>query len=49
MVYAVETLFGGTILLLSLKKIHRGVQAILRFCLSNLDGCNVGIIDGLGI
>jgi hypothetical protein len=33
----------------NLMKIGTGVQALLRFCLSNLDGCNVGIIDGSGI
>jgi hypothetical protein len=27
-------------------KIGTGVQAILRFRLSNLKGCNIGIIDG---
>jgi hypothetical protein len=27
-------------------KIGRGVQATLKFCLSNLRDCNVGIIDG---
>jgi hypothetical protein len=26
--------------------IGTGVQAILRFCLSNLNGCDVGITDG---
>jgi hypothetical protein len=23
-----------------------GIQAILRFCLNNFNGCNVGITDG---
>jgi uncharacterized protein YraI len=27
-------------------KIGTGVQAILRFCLSNMRGCNVGTTDG---
>jgi hypothetical protein len=27
-------------------KVGRGVQAISRFVLMNLKGCNVGIIDG---
>jgi hypothetical protein len=27
-------------------KIDTGVQAILRFCLRNLKGCNAGITDG---
>jgi hypothetical protein len=30
----------------SFMKIVTGVQGILRFCLSNLNGCNVGITDG---
>jgi hypothetical protein len=47
--HAVETLLGGTTFLPSLMKTHTGIQAILWFCLSNLDGCYVGIIDGTGI
>jgi hypothetical protein len=31
--------------LISFMKIGTGVQAILRFCLRNLTGCNVGITD----
>jgi hypothetical protein len=30
----------------SLMTIDTGVQAIFRFCLKNLRGCNVGITDG---
>jgi hypothetical protein len=30
----------------SFMKIDTGVQAILRFCLRNMGGCNIGIIDG---
>jgi hypothetical protein len=30
----------------SFMKIDIGVQTILRFCLSNLNSCNVGISDG---
>jgi hypothetical protein len=30
----------------SFLKFGTGVQAMLRFCLSNLRGCNVGISDG---
>jgi hypothetical protein len=30
----------------SFTKIDTGVQVILRFCLRNLRGCNVGIIHG---
>jgi hypothetical protein len=37
---------GGMINIPSFMKIGMGVQAILRFCLSNLRGCNVGITDG---
>jgi hypothetical protein len=33
------------IFLPSFIKIGAGVQAILRFCLSNLRGCSVGITD----
>jgi hypothetical protein len=36
----------GVIYIQSFMNIGKGVQAILRFCLSNLRGCNVGIIDG---
>jgi hypothetical protein len=43
---AVEMSSGGMIYVQSSMKIDTGVQAILRFCLSNLKGCNVGIIDG---
>jgi hypothetical protein len=44
--YAVEMASCGKIYLPSFMKICKGVQAILRFCLSNLDDCNVGITDG---
>jgi uncharacterized protein YraI len=30
-------------------KIGTGVQAILRFCLRNVSGCNVGITGGKGV
>jgi hypothetical protein len=30
----------------SFMKIANGVQEILKFCLRNLRGCNVGITDG---
>jgi hypothetical protein len=36
----------GMIYAPSFLKIGRGVQAILRFCLRNLRGCDVGISDG---
>jgi hypothetical protein len=34
----------GMIYLPNFMKIGTGVQAILRFCLSNLNGCNAGIL-----
>jgi hypothetical protein len=37
---------GGTISIQSLVNIGTVIQAILRFCLSNLKYCNVGITDG---
>jgi uncharacterized protein YraI len=37
---------GGMIYIPSFIKIGSGIQAVLRFCLSNLWGCNVGINDG---
>jgi hypothetical protein len=43
---AVEMGSGGMIYTLTSMKIGTGVQAILRFVLSNLKGCNVGITDG---
>jgi hypothetical protein len=46
MKYAIETVSRGIIYLRSFSKIVRGVQAILRPCLRNLRGCNVGITDG---
>jgi hypothetical protein len=36
----------GMTFLPSFMKIGSGVQAILRFRLSNLNGCNAGITDG---
>jgi hypothetical protein len=36
----------GMMYILSLVNIGTGVQAILRFSLNNLRGCNVGITDG---
>jgi hypothetical protein len=43
--YAVEIGSGGIIYIRSCIKIGTGIQAILRFCLSNLKVCNVGITD----
>jgi hypothetical protein len=49
MKYIVAMSSGGVIYIPSLMKTGRGIQAILRFCLSNLRGCNVGITNGRGI
>jgi uncharacterized protein YraI len=43
--YAVEMYSCGVINVPSFMKIGRGVQAILRFCLRNLIGCNVSVTD----
>jgi hypothetical protein len=37
---------GGRIYIPSLMKIGTGIQEILRFDLTNLGNCNVGITDG---
>jgi putative component of toxin-antitoxin plasmid stabilization module len=37
---------GSMIYIPSLMETGTGVQAILGFCLSSLNGCNVGITDG---
>jgi uncharacterized protein YraI len=49
MMYAVEMALSGMIYLPSFLKIDTGVQAILRLCLRNLKGCNVGITDRRGL
>jgi hypothetical protein len=46
MKYAIEMALCGMIYLRSFMMIGTGVLAILRFCLRNLRGCNVGITDG---
>jgi hypothetical protein len=48
MMYAVEMTSDGMIFsyISSFMKISRYLQEILTFCLSNLNGCNVGITDG---
>jgi uncharacterized protein YraI len=46
MKYVVEMGSSGTIYIPNFMRIGTGVQAILRFCLSNFRGCNVGISDG---
>jgi hypothetical protein len=45
MKYTVEMAPDGMIYLPRFMKFCTGVQAILRFHLSNLNGCNVGITD----
>jgi hypothetical protein len=45
MKYGVEMTSCDMIFLPSFMKICAGVQAILRFRLSNMNGCNVGITD----
>jgi hypothetical protein len=45
MMYAVEMAPCGILYLHGFVKIGKGVQAILSFGLSNLNGCNVGIND----
>jgi hypothetical protein len=44
--YTVEMASCGMICLASFMKTDSGVQAIVRFCLRNFNGCNVGITDG---
>jgi hypothetical protein len=45
MKYLVEMASRGMICIPTFMKIATGVQAILRFCLRNLRGYNVGITD----
>jgi hypothetical protein len=45
MKYAVGKASYGKIYVPSFMKIGTGVQAIFKFCLRNLRGCNVGITD----
>jgi hypothetical protein len=44
---AIEMNSGGMIFLYiqSFMKICTGIQTILRFCLNNMKGCNVGVTD----
>jgi hypothetical protein len=44
--YAVEMGSGGMIYIPSFMKTGTGVQEIVRRCLGNLGGCNLGITDG---
>jgi hypothetical protein len=45
-IYAVEISSGGVIPLPSFMKSGTGIQAIIRFYHSNLNGCIVGITEG---
>jgi uncharacterized protein YraI len=48
MTYTVEMASCGMTYIPSFMKSGTGVQVILRLCLGNLNGCNVGITDGRG-
>jgi hypothetical protein len=45
MKYVVAIASCGMIYIQSFMKIGTGVQTVLKFCLRNLRGCNVGIPD----
>jgi hypothetical protein len=49
MKYAVEVASCGMIYIPSFMKIGIGVQAILRFYLSSLKGCHVGIVTRIPV
>jgi hypothetical protein len=44
--YCVEWASCGTVYLPRFIKIGTGDQVILRLCLSNINGCNIGVTDG---
>jgi hypothetical protein len=44
--YAIDVLSCGMVFSPSFMKISTGLEANLRFCLSNLSGCNFSITDG---
>jgi hypothetical protein len=46
MKYAIEMVSCDTVYIPSFMNIGTGFQAIVRFCLRNLNGCNVDIIEG---
>jgi hypothetical protein len=48
MIYAIEMASCVMIYLPSFMKIGKGIHVILRFCLNNFRGFNVGITDGKG-
>jgi hypothetical protein len=43
MKYTIEMVSCGMLHLPSFMKTGKGMQAVLRFCISNLNGCNVGV------
>jgi hypothetical protein len=47
MIYTVEMPSSSKVFLPSFMKIGTGIKTILRFFLSNLNGCNVGITNGM--
>jgi hypothetical protein len=47
--HAIGLASSGMILISSFMKIGTGIQEILRYCLGNLRGCNVGNTDGKGL
>jgi hypothetical protein len=44
--HGVEMALYSMIYVPSFMKIGTDIQAVLRFCLSNLRGCNVGVTNG---
>jgi hypothetical protein len=46
MIYAIQMTSDGMTYIPSFVKIYTGIKAVLRFCLRNLRGCNIGITDG---
>jgi uncharacterized protein YraI len=49
MKYTVEMVSGAMVYISNFMKIGSGIQVILRFCLSNLRGCNVGITGDMDL
>jgi hypothetical protein len=49
MVYDVEMPSCGITYIPNFMMIGTSIQAILRFCLSKLRSCNIGITDGRGL
>jgi hypothetical protein len=45
MIYGVEMASCGMIFLPAFMKIGTGVEVILRFCFSNMNGCNIDITN----